>query len=469
MVRRGLRFESGRGLWESPPTDDPGYARAPIGVLILAAASPAWTDIVQATAAVVGVIGVVGALTFSAWQIRLQRIDQRKALGVQEAQRALSLMKLLIDVERTLVERPHLAPYFQSGSAQSIKELPAEGNPLRDEVLACGLLFTDFAEAVGWQIETEQMSAEGRDGWRDYFTMLCRNNEAVRHVATRDNTILAPWTRWLLGVGTMPGLEFRNLRTSRDHALLRAIHSDLFLPNFPDPDEQEEPADWMPRLWGNAAPPRPQQHGMVAGIKLNDAKARSLAGFAFVERYRESRCGLLSYIAVDQRSRGQRLASTLFEYALNSARQAAIADGSPLRAVFAEIHNPQRVAKADDAIDPGDRVRIMASLGAMRVPIGYVQPALGEDSQRSDRLLLIAFPQDGERTLDSGVVREFLLEYFAALAVPDPVNDPDVIRMMRELGSGRIELLPLAGAHSRLVQPGEVTGTTARIGKGSSR
>jgi GNAT superfamily N-acetyltransferase len=416
------------------------------GLIAFVAAGPLWTDIVQACAAVIGVLGVVGALVYSALQIRLQRIDQRTALGVQMAQRALSLMQILIDIERTLVERPHLAPYFQSGAARRGSELPPVGDPLREEVLACALLFTDFAETVGWQIETKQMSPEGRDGWRDYFAMLRRNNDAVRHVAKRDEPILAEWTRWLLGVGTMPGIEFHDLRAKRDDRLLEAIHRDLFLPNFPDPDEQEEPSDWIPRLWGNAAPPSPEQHGVVAGLDLEHTKTRLLAGFAFVERYRKSRCALLSYIAVDRRFRGEHIARRLFDQALSSARDAAAADGEPLRTVFAEIHDPQRVEKSNDAIDPADRVRIMAALGGMRVPIEYVQPALGEGSQRSDRLLLIAFPQDGEITLDSGIVRDFLLEYFGALDVANPAQDPDLIRITDELGSGQVDLLPLVGS-----------------------
>jgi GNAT superfamily N-acetyltransferase len=240
--------------------------------------------------------------------------------------------------------------------------------------------------------------------------------------------------------------EFRDLRTTRDEGLLEAVHRDLFLPAFPDPDEQEGPSDWVPRLWRDPSPPRPEQHGVVAGIELDEERTRVLAGFAFVERYRESRCALLSYIAVDPRWRGRRLARTLFESALGSAREAAIADGGPLLAVFAEIHDPSRVDKIHDVINPADRVRIMAHLGAMLVPIDYVQPALGVDGERSHRLMLIAFPQHGEHVVDADVVRSFLLEYYGALAVPDPAGDPDLIRITAELGDGPVELAPLESA-----------------------
>jgi GNAT superfamily N-acetyltransferase len=242
------------------------------------------------------------------------------------------------------------------------------------------------------------------------------------------------------------GLVFRDLRKTRDAGLLEAVHRDLFVPSFPDPDEQEGPADWIPRLWKDPAPPQPEQHGVVAGTDLDKPATRTLAGFAFIERYRESHCALLSYIAVDRRWRGRRLAGMLFERVLESAREGAAADGSPLRAVFAEIHDPERMDASDDVIDPAVRVRIMAHLGARLVPIDYVQPALGDAGARSHRLMLIAFPQRREHTVDAAVIRSFLLEYYAALAVPEPASDPDLIRIIAELGNGPIELLPLDNA-----------------------
>lgn len=229
--------------------------------------------------------------------------------------------------------------------------------------------------------------------------------------------------------------------------MLDAVHRDLFLPNFPDPDEQEEPDDWIPRLWEAPKPPEPEQHGFVAGTDLESTARRSLAGFAFVERYRESRSALLSYIAVNTSGRGRGLGRELLDRALDSAHDAAKQDGKPIRAVFAEIHDPRRVDRAKDVIDPAQRVRIMERLGAWRVPISYVQPPLDEDSERSDRLMLIAFPLDRKPIVDVGVVAEFLTEYYRALGIDHPSSDADLTRMMEELkrlGADQIDLVSLA-------------------------
>jgi hypothetical protein len=134
--------------------------------------------------------------------------------------------------------------------------------------------------------------------------------------------------------------------------------------------------------------------------------------------------------------------------ALGSVQEAAQQNSEPVRAVFAEIHDPRRVQKANDVIDPSDRVRIMAHLGARLVPIDYVQPALDEGRERSDRLLLVAFSKRAEHALDGSIVRDFLLEYYAALAVPSPGDNPDLIRMTGEVGQGPVELVSLDSADS---------------------
>ena len=229
--------------------------------------------------------------------------------------------------------------------------------------------------------------------------------------------------------------------------MLEAVHRDLFLPNFPDPDEQEGPDDWVPRLWEDPARPKPEQHAFVAGTHLENGRERSLAGFAFVERYRESRCALLSYVAVDGSRRGQGLARCLFDRALDSVQQSAQQHDEPVRAVFAEIHDPQRVNRAHDVVNPAERVRIMARLGAWRVPISYVQPALGERSRRSDRLMLIAFPLDAAPRVEAGAVAEFLDEYYRSLGIEDPSSDPalrKIANQLAKLGSDFVDLVPLA-------------------------
>ena len=96
----------------------------------------------------------------------------------------------------------------------------------------------------------------------------------------------------------------------------------------------------------------------------------------------------------------------------------------------------------------------MDSLGGMRVPIAYVQPALAPDTAPSDRLMLIAFTEKRAATLDASVVHAFLHEYYRALGVSDPEDDPAFSAMALELDAlgPELALEPLK-AH-RNVTPG---------------
>ena len=210
------------------------------------------------------------------------------------------------------------------------------------------------------------------------------------------------------------------------------MHAELFTPSFPDPDEQEGPDDWAPRLWEAAAPPQPEQHGFVAGSRLDDPARRSLAGFAFVERYRASRCALLSYIAVDPGWRGRGIARrSLRSGARVGSRRGRGAAACGLRRDSRSA--PRRGCSGRDrpgrpCADHGPPRRLprAAHLRAAGARYGW---------RASDRLLLIAFPPVGETTLDARDIWAFLEEYYSALGVEDPVHDPALVRIEQELQS----------------------------------
>jgi hypothetical protein len=164
----------------------------PHWLLGLTVAAATWRENVQAVAAVFAAVGVVFGLVFSGYQIRKARMEQT-------AQRALSLMQLLIEVTRVIVERPHLAPYIYDR-----KDPPGKGEQWRDEVLAYARLFMSFGEAVGWQIRAGQMDSDAAESWRDYFMDLYRSSPAVRYVLDENVSLLAEETRDLFGIGIDP-------------------------------------------------------------------------------------------------------------------------------------------------------------------------------------------------------------------------------------------------------------------------
>jgi GNAT superfamily N-acetyltransferase len=228
-----------------------------------------------------------------------------------------------------------------------------------------------------------------------------------------------------------PTLEVLDLREHQDESLLQAAYRDLYVPSFPMTDEAEDPSVWRPLLWGEVPPPpKPILRVLVAGRELRNAASRVLAGFVFTEAFRESGCGLLTYLAVAPSFRGQGVAARLLAEAEQRLQEDMRRHGRTLQAVFGEINNPNRVSPGQDSIDPRDRVRIFDRLGFRWVPIPYVQPALGPNQAKCYFLDLMVMPLQGviQEKLPGSVITSFLNEFYRSLGVGNPEHDPDYCR-----------------------------------------
>lgn len=220
----------------------------------------------------------------------------------------------------------------------------------------------------------------------------------------------------------------------REHARpdLLAAFVDLYTRTFTVPSEREDPAQWPSRLYGDLPAPQPRMHLLVAVAPDGDPDAGDdtahpevLGGMAF-EYYRDSRCGLLTYLVTDPAHRRRGLARRLIRQAVALLQRGAREYGTELRGVFSETEDPRQVGAHGNAMSPRDRLTALARLGARRIDIPYVQPALEGGQGRCRHLLLLAFYPDGPQTyIDGGVVRDFLYEFYRALGVADPQADPD--------------------------------------------
>jgi GNAT superfamily N-acetyltransferase len=241
-------------------------------------------------------------------------------------------------------------------------------------------------------------------------------------------------------------MEIVDLRDRRDEGLLRVVHDGLYVKSFPLEEEREAFDYWHAALWGDGLEGRgPRVHALVAGTELEHPKRRQIAGLAFVELYLDCACGLLSYLAVDPAFRRAGLGRELVTRALEVLRLDAEDRRQPLRAVFAEVHDPDATQQhKHDVMDPAERVSFFAKLGARRVPVPYVQPALAPGGARARALQLIVLSSEGEKlTLPSAVVREFLSELYGLSEGDSSPGDLEFRAMMDELSPDLIELEPL--------------------------
>ena len=243
-------------------------------------------------------------------------------------------------------------------------------------------------------------------------------------------------------------MEIVDLRDRRDEDLLRVVHDGLYTTSFPLEEEREGLDYWVTALWDVGDDSRGTSvHALVAGTDLSEPSERRIAGLAFVELYLESECGLLSYLAVDPDFRRVGLGRDLVRRGLEALRRDAEDRGKPLRAVFAEVHDPEAATQSsrEEVMDPTERVSFFAKLGARRLPIPYVQPGLARGRDRARGLQLIVFCTEPEqRELPSAVARDFVTELYE-LSEDGPVSpdDSEFSAMTRALAADSIQLAPL--------------------------
>lgn len=221
----------------------------------------------------------------------------------------------------------------------------------------------------------------------------------------------------------MIALEWTDLGEHFDAELLEAAYRQVYLPAFPIRDEQEDPAVWAPRLIDPAA--RPRLSFLIAGMHLDDPDRRVIHGLLIAEYYADSRCLLVSYVAVAESARRQGVARYLFDVLKSRIEAGTVAGGAPVAGVLAEVHDPARIAAAEDVIDPWARIEAMTGLGARKLPIDYVQPALGVGKQPSHTLWLMIIPvlTGPDAVFTTTTLREFLIEFYRLLGSAEPERD----------------------------------------------
>lgn len=181
-------------------------------------------------------------------------------------------------------------------------------------------------------------------------------------------------------------------------------------------DEAESTDEWEARIAGQA-PPQPL---MRIALAVQDiGKTEHVIGGAACEYYRASGCALCTYLYVlnrpEHRQRGH-------ARALLAAAVQACAVLGPMGAVLAEVEWPTLLPPArfgPEALAVAQaRLRFFERLGARRIALDYVQPALGPTRRPVPwlRLLLLSQPEGQNEAALRVALDLFLAEFHAALA-----------------------------------------------------
>ena len=214
---------------------------------------------------------------------------------------------------------------------------------------------------------------------------------------------------------------------ARLHRLFAAFEN-LYRAAFPDPSERERADDWIPRLRGRQRPPQPD---VVVLLAVGDGD-RVLGGVC-AEHYRSSRCGLVTYIAVEPQHRGAGVARMLMRAAGGRLDALACDQGEPLHAIFAEAEDPSTVDATLHAT-ASERLRILGRFGARAVDLRYVQPGLSGGGGRARHLTLLRLG-GADAPIERAIVHDFVHEFYRALGIAAPGADPDFAAMFAGTGA----------------------------------
>lgn len=232
-------------------------------------------------------------------------------------------------------------------------------------------------------------------------------------------------------------IELIDLRAKRDPSLL-ARFVQLYAYIFSDPKQRENPRLWPPRLWGVPPEPEPLLHVLLAR-GADDV----ILGGAVCEYYRESSCGLLTYLLVAEQARGTGIGRALTRAALSALRDDAERHGAALHAVFAEAEDPRATDDPARRAYRTARLTLLAKLGAALVDVRFVQPDLGDGAGRERGLVLLSLTIGAQAALPGNVLGAFMHEFYRSLGVLAPEQDAD-FRAMAPQFAATVPVRPLS-------------------------
>lgn len=231
----------------------------------------------------------------------------------------------------------------------------------------------------------------------------------------------------------------------QDIELLRQFYRELYLPEFPDPDEQES-LDNMVRYLELKA------EGWYGTnnyhIVLLTAAGRPVAG-SISDYLSDADAGVIEFIAVAPAWRRQGLGARLLRWTETTlAVDAGSRSARALRCIVAEMHDPRVRDTHHASLDPLARARIWSAWGYRKLNFNYVQPALSPTQQAARHLILLGKSTDDtvhQASLGARQLRAILREYFFwAMRIEQPERTAEYQQMSAQLpDDGSVALLPL--------------------------
>ncbi|MSO71650.1 MAG: GNAT family N-acetyltransferase [Alphaproteobacteria bacterium] len=232
---------------------------------------------------------------------------------------------------------------------------------------------------------------------------------------------------------TVTILDLRSLHLQepeRCNAIWQAFRP-IYAAAFPEPSEREDETTWLRWLDEDDPPPQPL---FDLSLAIEPSGEKVIGGTAY-EYYRGSRCGIMTYLVVHPEHQRRGVGRALVAHACARLRRMAHDAGAALAVSFTEAQDPSEVDAAQREIAMR-RLEIYAKLGARRLALPFVQPALAQGKLPARHMALLALDTpESSATLPARVVLDFLREYYRALEIAEPDRDADFRRTRNTAGT----------------------------------
>jgi GNAT superfamily N-acetyltransferase len=231
----------------------------------------------------------------------------------------------------------------------------------------------------------------------------------------------------------------------RDLDLLRRFYQDLYLPEFPDPDERESLDNMTHYLELKAQGWYGANNYHI--VLLTDS-GRPVAG-SVSDYLSAADAGVIEFLTVAPAWRRRGLGARLLSWTETTlAVDAGSRSARALRAIVAEMHDPRIPDPHHASLAPQARARIWSGWGYRKLDFDYVQPALSASQHAARHLMLLAkIPNGNTRhaALRTHQLRAVLREYFYwAMRIEQPERTAEYQQMCAQLADdGYVDLLPL--------------------------
>ncbi len=205
-----------------------------------------------------------------------------------------------------------------------------------------------------------------------------------------------------------------------DFNTLTRFYNELYIANFPDPDERESLANMKRYLqlkqegWYGK-----NSYHIILAFDGDKIVAASVSDYLAIPN-----CGIIEFILVDEAVRGRAFGKTVHDATVKAFNQDAQKQGhTSADGVVIELNDPFRVAPVNDNYDPFERAMIWDRWGYGRLCFPYTQPALSADQNPVTCLLLAmkSLAPQFRHEVPTTLVRDVLEGYMKwAMRIEDP-------------------------------------------------